>query len=291
MARRTRISFGLVLFVLLTAGPVAAGVGYALLYSLGLAGLLSRGFTFQHWLAVLGSGDFWSSVGFSAAVAAVTISLSVGLALAAVVSWRNRLLSGPLSYAAYLPLAFPAVVVAFLIFQWLSSGGLAARLAWHLGLISDTVDFPGLINDQWGMGIIVAHVLMATPFFTIFFANLYQNEGVDQLRQVAASLGLSGRQLTTKLVAPLLINRARATLLLYGIFVFSSYEIPLLLGSQSPSMITILTIRKLKRYNLGEIPQAYTISFFYALLLVAVLLLLAGWSRYRRTLKTAFDDR
>ncbi len=177
--------------------------------------------------------------------------------------------------------------MAFLIFQWLSSGGLLARLAWQLGLIQSTTDFPDLINDQWGIGIIVAHVLMATPFLTIYLANLYHNENVDELRQVAASLGLSGRQLTTKLVAPLLLQRARATLLLYGIFVFSSYEIPLLLGSQSPSMVTILTIRKLKRYNLEEIPQAYTISFFYALLLVAVLIVWLGWSRYRRTLKTS----
>lgn len=268
-------------FLLLTGLPVLLGLGYALLYSLGLLGLLSRGFTLSYWLAVLGDTEFWSALTFSILVALVTIGASTGLALLAVLRWRNHLLEGPRAYAYYMPLALPATVMAFLVFQWLGDAGLLARVAYQVGLIEATTDFPDLINDRWGIGVIAAHVLMATPFLTIFFGNLYRSERVVDLTAVAATLGLASTSTARRLVLPLLLRRGKATLLLYAIFVFSSYEIPLLLGSQSPQMISVLTIRKLQRYNLADIPQAYTIALLYALLLAGGLLLWLGWNRLR----------
>ncbi len=270
------------LFLLLAVGPVVLGLGYALLYSLGLVGLLGRGFTLEHWGAVVRSADFWGALGLSTFIAVVTITLSTALALAAVLRWQEHTLRGLRTYAFYLPLALPATVMAFLIFQWLGDAGLLSRLAFALGLTNSTTDFPSLINDRWGTGIIVAHTLMATPFLTIFLANLYRSERVREVSQVAATLGLPPGRVARRLVIPLLLRQGRSTLLLYAVFVFSSYEIPLLLGSQSPAMLSVLTIRKLQRYNLADIPQAYVISVLYALLLVAVLLLWLGWSRYRR---------
>ena len=278
------------LFLLLAVGPVALGLGYALLYSLGLAGLLGQGFTLAHWTRVLTNPEFWWSLGFSTGVALVTISLSTGLALLAVLRWRDGLLRGLRAYTFYLPLAIPATVMAFLVFQWLGDAGLLSRLAYALGLTTSTTQFPTLINDQWGIGIIVAHVLMATPFLTIFFANLYRSERVAELRGLAATLGLSPGAAARRLVVPLLLRRGRATLLLYGVFVFSSYEIPLLLGSQSPAMVSVLAIRKLQRYNLGDIPQAYVISVLYAFILALVLLLWLGWSRFRTPKIVASED-
>lgn len=269
---------------------MALGLGYALLYSLGLLGLLSRGFTLGHWGAVLADPELWWALLFSGWVALTTIGLSTGLALLAVLRWRGDLLTGLRSYVFYLPLALPATVMAFLVFQWLGDAGLLARLAYQTGLIGSTTEFPHLINDRWGIGIIVAHVFMATPFLTIFFGNLYREERVEELRAVAATLGMAPRSAASRLVLPLLLRRGRATLLLYGIFVFSSYEIPLLLGSQSPGMISALTIRKLQRYNLGDIPQAYAIAIIYALLLAGLLVLWLGWNRYLTAKSTAHES-
>lgn len=277
-------------FLLLTVGPIALGLGYAGLYSLGIVGLLGSGFTFSHWSAVLKNAEFWWSLGFSAGVAGITILLSTTLSLMAVLRWRDRTLRGLRAYVFYIPLAIPATVMAFLIFQWLGDAGLLSRLAYQLHLTGSTTDFPTLINDQYGIGIIAAHLLMATPFLVIFFSNLYLSERVTQLRDLAATLGLTPGATARRLIVPLLLRQGRATLLLYGIFVFSSYEIPLLLGSQSPAMVSILAIRKLQRYNLGDIPQAYVISVLYAVCLLAVLLLWLVWSRYR-AIKIIADEK
>jgi putative spermidine/putrescine transport system permease protein len=166
-------------------------------------------------------------------------------------------------------------VVAFLVFQMLSGAGYASRLAYRLGLTGGIEDFPNWVNDPWGVAIITSHVLMATPFFIILFSNLYQNERLGEYAQLAATLGATARQSARRVIVPVLLRQSFPTLLLYFIFVMGSYEIPLLLGSQSPQMVSVLTIRKLQWFDLADMPQAYVIGILYTVIVVggAILLL------------------
>lgn len=261
---------GLALFFLLAAFPLLLGIGYALLYSLGLTGILGEGFTLEHWQAVLGSAAFWETMAFSTYVALVAIGLAVGLALAVVVRRPLAFGSGALSFFIYLPLAIPAIVMAFFIFQLLSKGGAVSRLAFQLGLVEGLQQFPDWVNGQYGIGIIAAHFLMALPFFIILYTHIYQSEGMPALVQQALSLGASRRQAAWRVAAPALFRRSFATVVLYFLFVMGSYEIPLLLGSQSRQMVSVLAIQKLQRYNLGDIPQAYAISMLYSIIVIVL---------------------
>ncbi|MCO6480963.1 MAG: ABC transporter permease subunit [Phaeodactylibacter sp.] len=273
---------GLGLFFILTAVPLLLGIGYALLYSLGLTGILSEGFTLAHWRAVLGSASFWEAIAFSAYVALVSISSAVALALFVVVRRPHIFEAGALSYFIYLPLAIPAVVMAFFIFQLMSKAGLLSRLAFHLGLVGGLSQFPDWVNGQYGVGIITAHFLMALPFFLILYTQMCRHEGMEALMQQARTLGATHRQAAWRVAAPALFRRSFATVVLYFLFVMGSYEIPLLLGSQSRQMVSVLAIQKLQRFNLGDIPQAYTISVAYSMIVVALVLWLLG-SKKRET--------
>lgn len=261
-------NISLAFFLVLTVVPLGAGLIYALLYSLGLKGILNSGFTLEHWQELLTGGTFWRSLGFSVWVAFATMLISVALALGAVLRWQRAFEGRFLSFLIYLPLVFPAMVVGFYTFQMLAKSGVLSRVSYQLGWIDNLNQFPDWINDNWGIGIIVAHTFMATPFLIILFSNLYQNERLDEFVKLAETLGASQRQITWKVTTPVLLNRAFATLVLYFIFVMSSYEIPLLLGSQSREMISVLTIRKLQRFNLNDIPQAYAISVLYGAVLI-----------------------
>jgi len=269
-------NISLAFFLVLTAVPLGAGLIYALLYSLGLTGILNNGFTLDHWQKLLLGGTFWRSLGFSVWVALVTMAVSVALALGAVLRWQRAFAGRFLSFLIYLPLVFPAMVVGFYTFQMLAKSGVLSRVSYQLGWISNLNQFPDWINDNWGIGIIVAHTFMATPFLIILFSNLYQNERLDESVKLAETLGASQRQITWRVTTPVLLNRAFATLVLYFIFVMSSYEIPLLLGSQSREMISVLTIRKLQRFNLNDIPQAYAISVLYGAVLITLVVNLLG---------------
>lgn len=264
----------LALFLALTTLPLAFGIGYSLLHSMGLAGIGAKGFTLSHWDNVLTGGEFWRSLGFSFWVAVCSIGLALGLALVAVVPGQEKWQRGMLSWFIYLPLTLPAMVVAFLIFQTLSGAGLASRVAYRLGLTGGIEGFPNWVNDPCGVSIIAAHVLMATPFFIILFSNLYQSERLAEYTQLAATLGATARQSARRVIVPVLLRQSFPTLVLYFIFVMGSYEIPLLLGSQSPQMVSVLTIRKLQRFDLADMPQAYVIGVLYTIFVVGAVVLL-----------------
>ncbi len=77
-----------------------------------------------------------------------------------------------------------------------------------------------------------------------------------------------------RVVVPLLLRRAAAPLLLYFIFVLGSYEVPLLLGTQSPQMVSVLTVRKLRGYDLAGYPEGYVVATLYAGLVLGLVPLL-----------------
>jgi putative spermidine/putrescine transport system permease protein len=265
---------GLLLFLSLSVLPLAAGLAYALLHSIGLAGLAATGFTLEHWKMLLASAEFWQSLGFSAWVAFCSIIIALSLSLAAVVPSPEKWQKGPLSHFIYFPLTLPAMVVALLVFQLLSGAGFISRIFSRLGLSAGIEDFPELVNDPLGAGIIISHVLMATPFFVILFAKLYQSERLGAYQQLAATLGASAAQCCRKVLVPILLRRAFPTLVLYFVFVMGSYEIPLLLGSQSPQMISVMAVRKLQRFDLADRPQAYIVGVLYSLLALGCIVLL-----------------
>lgn len=259
------------LFLLLTLLPLTAGLSYALAYSLGLAGALQSGFTTQHWQAVLSSPAVWASVGLSLAIAALVVALSAALALGTVLIFPKELARSPLRFGIYWPLAIPPIVAAFWGFQLLGSSGLLARLAAALSWIKGPEDFPPLINDSWQLGILFVLTMATFPFFTVVLFQFYRSERLPELLRMAHTLGAGKRQALWRVAAPVLLHKLRPLMVLFGLFLFGAYEVPLLLGSQSQRMISMLVAQKFRRFDLLELPQAYAITVLYAAVVLAIL--------------------
>ena len=272
-------TLGLLLFLAIAVLPIAASLLYALLYSVGLAGLLRAGLTLEPWLAVLGSREIWESVGLSAAVAAAVVVLTTVLGLALTLVFRGRLDRGLLGHALYLPLALPGAVAAFFTFQMLTGGGLVARALLRLGLLREPAGFFPLVQDRWAIGIVLTHTALAAPFFALLFARLYESERVEELAVLARSLGASSRQCRWRVEVPLLLHAAGTNLALLFVVVLGSYEIPLLLGRQAPQMLSVLTMRKFASFDLQQKPEAFVVALLYT---AFVLALIAGLFRRRR---------
>lgn len=270
------VSIGLLFYLLIGVVPFAAALVYALLYSVGLAGALSQGFTLRFWQAVLENGEFVRSFGYSTLVAAAALLCSVSAALWLTLHFRQAFERRWLSLVIYLPLAIPGVVAAFFTFQLFSKAGFFARIAYHLGWIAEARQFPDLVNDQWAIGIILTFVTVVTPFFLLLFLNVYKNERIDALADLSYSLGATPRQIIWRVSLPVLLRKTRVLIALYFIFLLGSYEIPLILGQESPQMLSVLIIREIKQYDLEKIPEGYVVAVIYtiAVSIAAVLLFL-----------------
>lgn len=260
-------------FVALAVVPPLWGIGYALAYSVGLAGALSPGFSLEAWsrLAAPG-GEIVRSFGFSIAVAAAALVLATGAALGLALGLRRELTSGPAATALLVPLALPGIVGALLAFVWFSGAGWFARGAWHLGLIGSPADFPALINDRLGLGIVLTHAALATPLLTLLFVRLHANERLDELVALARTLGAGPWAVLRRVVLPILLRRAAPSLTLLFAAVLGSYEIPLVLGAQRPEMLSVLARRKFALFDLSLRPEAFVIAVLYAALVFTLVL-------------------
>lgn len=254
--------------------PFAAAFGYALLYSVGLVGTLSEGFTLRHWKSVWESGRLLSSFGYSAAIAAVSMVFSVGLALWLTLDFKKYFDKNFLSFMIYLPLAIPGVVAGFFTLQILSKSGFLSRISFQTGWIEDIRQFPDLVNDQFAIGIIITFVALVMPFFVLLFLNIYKNERLEALSRLAHSLGASRRQVQWRVSIPILLRKTWTLIVLYFLFLLGAYEIPLILGQQSPQMLSVLIIREINQYDLVNIPEGYVLAVVYtAVVIVAVSIL------------------
>jgi putative spermidine/putrescine transport system permease protein len=256
------------LFITFAVLPLAAGLTYAILYSVGLAGALSSGFSMEYWRVTLTDSTFWWSIFTSAAVALVVLSVATMLALWGVL-WLRAPFEKPVwRFLLHFPLAVPPIVAAFLGFQWLGSTGVLARMTYALGWTERIETFPALINDTLYLGVMMVLVLSTFPFLLLVFLQHHRSARVQEMCDLAATLGASAWHIALRVVAPVLLRRAQPALLLYGIFLFGAFEVPLLLGSQHPAMISLFIHQKFSRYNLADLPVAYVATVVYALVLM-----------------------
>lgn len=261
----------LIFFVAMTVLPLFAGLSYALRYSFGWAGIIDNGFTLSHWAKFWSTSELWVSILFSIYITVASLLITLVTALFLALKGSKLFKKGILSYLIYFPLAFPAIVAALFVFQQLSKAGFISRLAYHINLIDNLNQFPDVINDTYGIGIILTHVLLAVPFFVIYFSSVIQHEQLSQQEEIAKTLGARNRDILARISLPIILKSSRSTILLYAIFIMGSYEVPLILGRQSPQMISVMTVRNLKHFDLTNIPQAYIIALLYTLLILFAL--------------------
>jgi putative spermidine/putrescine transport system permease protein len=265
-----------IFFLFFTLCPLVLGLVYAFLYSIGIVGALSNGFTLVHWQAVLSSESFIYSVLLSVLVAVISLGLSIILALFFTILFEKKLINNnqQLTTLFYLPLSIPPIIAAFLTFQFLSNSGIVSRIFYKIGWVANAESFPELINDQFYIGVIITQVLMTFPFLTLLFLNFYKTHNISALAQLSKALGATDHQIRSRVIVPILLQKARPNCVLFFIVLMSSYEIPLLLGRQSPMMLSVLIGQKFRKFNLADIPQAYVMTVIYAVLVIVLVLFL-----------------
>jgi putative spermidine/putrescine transport system permease protein len=262
---------GLWIFVLLSIAPVVFSIIFALVYALGLYGFSGTGLSFEYFTRIWSENEILPSFFLSFYVAGVGTVLTVGLGLFIALYLGQAIRRGALSILIYLPLILPSAVGALFIYLLLANAGVVARILFNVGIINEMQTFPAMVNDPWAIGIILAHLGLGAPFFAILFAQLYDHEKLDEINNLSSSLGASKWQSLRQAVLPLLLWRARPQIILSFIFVFGSFEIPAILGRHAPEMLSVLAVRKLGLFDVGQRPEAYVVAFIYCMLVLTIL--------------------
>jgi putative spermidine/putrescine transport system permease protein len=274
MSRRRRFDPWIGLLVALIAGPLMAGLAFMLLYSTGVIGLLATGFTLRYWSHVLIDGQTWISLAYSALLGSASLGASLVLALALQAALGVRLRTGALRGLLFLPMAIPPIVAALLSVQMLGNAGLLSRVAHAAGLVARPEDFPALLYTPAGLGIVITHVMLVTPFLLLMLDRIERHALLSDLEQMARTLGASPWQAWRRVCLPVLLRAGAPVLSVYLVVLMGAYEVPLLVGAQYPSMISVLIQRRFSQFDMGTRPEAYVLASIYACLAAGLLLVL-----------------
>jgi putative spermidine/putrescine transport system permease protein len=152
--------------LLVVVGLFGGGLLLAVAQSVGFWPLVGESqFTTAAYTRLLADPLFYRSLGLTVWVAAVSTAVSTTLGVAGALALR-RPFAGQrwVRFLFQLNIPIPHLVGAIAILFLFSQSGLFARLAYLLGAIQQPRDFPALVFDPYGIGIILEYVWKTTCF-------------------------------------------------------------------------------------------------------------------------------
>lgn len=216
--------------------------------------------TFRYYREVLTKPDLVRSVCYSLWIAFVSalLSTAAGVFLCAVLV-AGRRTKGKIMRIIQLPIIVPHVVVALFVVNLCSQNGLLARIAFGLGLIGEQQEFPMLIYDGYGVGIILAYLWKEIPFIIYFVISLMAN--IDRkLGEAAVNLGADRIRAFFCVTLPLCANTICSGFLIIFVFALGAYELPFLLGATVPKALPVQAYIQYTHPDLKNRPYAMALN-------------------------------
>ncbi|MCK8823841.1 ABC transporter permease [Fuchsiella alkaliacetigena] len=260
--------------LIILVGLFLGGVALAIMQSLGYFPLLGlEEFTFDYFREIFADPHFLTSLGYSLYISLVSavISVIVGVFFAfQLMRLADRYRVINILYK--LPIIVPHIVVALLIFLLFTQSGFWARLAYRLGWIEEMSQFPALIFDRRGIGIIFAYLWKQIPFVTLIVYTIFKNIN-QRWEQVALNLGASKIQVFWNIYLPLAMPGIASAFIIIFAFSFGAFEIPLLLGPSYPRTLPVLAYQRYASSDLSQRPYAMAITVVISLISILLILI------------------
>ena len=276
---RTRISPGFSTIAKMVAPALIAvvvlfggGLFLGLVQSLGhlpAAGLKSL--SLKHFTNVLGDPDFLQSlmltlyVSLTSTVIAASISIFMAIVLINV-SEKSRLIH----FIFQIPLTVPHLVIAVAMVFMLTPSGFLSRLVFKLGLIDSSAAFPLLVNDRWGISIILAYVWKEIPFITLMILSVLRRSGVELL-EVGRTLKAGRWQRFRYITLPTISPSLGAACLIVFAYTFGAFEVPFLLGQTYPMMLPVWAYKNYSDVDLLARPEGIATGLIIAAIIVVAI--------------------
>jgi putative spermidine/putrescine transport system permease protein len=215
--------------------------------------------------------EFWPSLGFSLWISGASTLLSAlgALPVALWLNGRRWQSQQKETLALNWNLAFPHLVWAVALLLFLSQSGMLARLAASFGWVQTPADFPVLVRDRLGFGIILSYVTKEIPFLALIILAVLRAQP-ENYAVVAENLGANRWQRLRYVTLPQVLPALTAGSLLVFAFVFSAYEVPAVLGVRYPRALPVLALDFFTNPDLSSRAEGMAISFIIAIIVLFV---------------------
>ncbi len=228
--------------------------------------------TLLYYKEVLTKPDLLKSVLYSLKIAfsSALLSTAAGVMLCALLV-TSRKTKGKMMRIVQLPIIVPHVVVALFVINICSQNGLLARVCCRLGIIGEQQEFPMIIYDSHGIGIVIAYLWKEIPFIIYFVIALMAN--IDgKLGEASVNLGADKIQTFFRVTLPLCIHTICSGFLIIFVFALGAYELPFILGATTPKALPVQAYIQYTHPDLRNRPYAMALNG-----IIIVISLVSAW--------------
>lgn len=278
---RTRIGPG---FPVLAALLMPALLVVLVLFGGGLflGGLQSLGhlpaagmtvYSLKHYASIISDPDFLKNLGLTFYISSVSTGIAAVISvLAAMAMSGYRSPRRLVDFVFQIPLTVPHLVIATAIIFLLAPSGLISRLLQAVGFIDNPSQFPLMINDPWGIGIILTYVWKEVPFITLMVLAVLNNQGTELL-QAARTLRANRWQRFRFVVLPIIFPSLGAACLIVFAYTFGAFEVPYLLGQTYPMTMPVWAYRNFSDIDLMARPEGIATGLIITAVVVVAIVL------------------
>ena len=241
--------------------------------------------TFKYYTEIFMRKDTLDSIFYSLKVAFVSsfISIILGILICfcMVYSGKDK---GFMLNVTKIPILVPHVIVALMLVNIISQNGLLARILYQLGFIKEQSDFPLIIFDKAGAGVILAYLWKEVPFVIYFIISLMSAVS-SKLAEAAVNLGAGRVEAFLKITLPLCYNTIISAFLIIFAYSLGAYELPLLMGGTVPKALPIMAYIEFQKPDLRLRP--YAMAYNGILIVISMLAAIIYFILLKKTAKEA----
>jgi len=216
----------------------------------------------EYYKAVLNHKDFFIDLWFSIRIAFISslTSTILGVIIAyCIAETKSGALKSAAVKAINTGLILPYLYSIFLAMTFFSQAGFVSRVLYQLKIISGTEDFPGLLYDPSGAGIMIAFVFKGIPFVALFTTNVMAHIS-GEFGDAARSLGAGKLRILRKVYLPLSSTVIVWCACILFAYYLGSFEVPYILGSLSPRALSSRLYSLYINPDIFKIPQTMALS-------------------------------
>lgn len=214
------------------------GLYYVLMSSFGFFGIEKSEFTLDNYRKVFTTPDFYSSLVYTVKLNlfAAVFSLIISIIILYLIFLGNRRVERFNTYFSKileLPIYISYLIATYGIFI----------LSIHY--------FPNLVNDDYGVGIILTFVWKTTPFI-IMMAIPVLLEIDNKWRKLGTIFGMKDLKFYTKIVLPMLFPTLIMSFFIILAYFFSAFETPYILGKTYPQTLSVYIFELYSTRGIGS---------------------------------------
>lgn len=237
----------------------------AVMQSLGDDGPLS-----YYW-KLMDTERFLTSIAFSIRTAGIATILSIVIGLLLTMSFYKVLEQLSPRLRVWIPMLFPHFVWGYMVILLLGESGVFSQIAVIFGWMESQAEFPIWTRDPNGIGIIITYVWKEVPLVILLLLPVYASIRPEYYALVDTLGGNKWNRFTTVDIPHLLPVLIESFLIIFS-FSLAAYEVPALIGTTFPEMISVLGYEWFYGSSWDDRPLAFasmvSISIFLLILTI-----------------------